>query len=608
MRWWARSGADEQMPRGEVRAAVASAAALYIVGASLIATSVLLPDVSSPAGAAAVAVTALLTAAGLILEVVRDRGGLWLAWVADMWGVVLILFLCAATGGANSPFALIYFFAIGHAAAFQPRARFVSVSVAGLLAFLAPLVYSNVSTAFGAIVCVGAVLALLTIGVIHLALARMRDQRRRLEFLIAATARLDTSLDPQQTLRRIAATAVPELAELCVIDVLDPVGAVSATVADAVDAELARRIEALHAQSPPEIRAREASDAHAPARAFVLGSAGHAAAQTPAANGSAAEGDGAEGDEAEGDGAEAAQARRLMRESGRRELAAVPMVARGRTLGMISFLRQEPFSGGQLELLEDLTGRASLAFDNARLYAERAHVAHTLRRSLMPAALPAVPGLQLESFFRPLGAGSEVGGDFYDVFGDDGDFWLVVGDVCGKGAEAAVLTGFLRHTTIAYAREGAGPGAVLARVNAAMLEHDFEGRFATAILAHLGFKSGGVRVTLAAAGHPAALVARAGGGAEELGASGTLLGVFPDPTIPERSTLLLPGDALALYTDGLAEAHAPQRVLTVEQMIGQLASPPPRSARETIDALLSLVDLDVGARDDIAILAAHVGG
>ena len=108
-------------------------------------------------------------------------------------------------------------------------------------------------------------------------------------------------------------------------------------------------------------------------------------------------------------------------------------------------------------MLEDLTGRAALAFDNARLYAERARVARTLRRSLMPAALPEVPGLDLDSYFRPMGAGSEVGGDFYDVFADRDGCWLVVGDVCGKGAEAAVMTAFLRHTTVAYAREGAPP-------------------------------------------------------------------------------------------------------------------------------------------------------
>jgi serine phosphatase RsbU (regulator of sigma subunit) len=217
-----------------------------------------------------------------------------------------------------------------------------------------------------------------------------------------------------------------------------------------------------------------------------------------------------------------------------------------------------------------------------------------------------VPGLELESFFRPMSAGSEVGGDFYDVFGDRGHTWLVVGDVCGKGPEAAVLTGFLRHTTVAYAREATGPGSVLERVNQAMLEHDFEGRFATAILARLGFGPDGVQVTIAAAGHPAALVSRASGDAEPFGECGTLLGVFPDPVIPESTTVLRPGDGLALYTDGLAEAHAPERVLTVERMIEQLAGDAPESARAAIESLLGLVDLGDGARDDIAILAAHV--
>ena len=252
MRQWLDSAADQAMPRGEARAAVASAAALYVVGATLIATSFLLPDVTSPAGAAGVAVTALVTAAILIVEVARDRGGLMLAWYADLWGVVCVGVLCWSTGGANSPFALIYFFAVGHAAAFQPRARFLFVALAGIVAFLAPLAYGHVSTTFGAIVCVGAVLALLTNGAIHIALERMRDQRRRLEFLIEATATLDTSLDPEKALRRIAAMALPELAELCVIDLVDAGGAVTTTVAASVDPALAARVEAMHAEDPPD--------------------------------------------------------------------------------------------------------------------------------------------------------------------------------------------------------------------------------------------------------------------------------------------------------------------------------------------------------------------
>jgi hypothetical protein len=585
-----RGRADEAISDDEAHAAVASAAGLYVVGAALTATATLLPHVSSPAGVVAIALVALLTAGGLMIAFVRRSGGLMLAFVADLWGVVLIGLLCAASGGPSSPFALIYFFAIGHAAAFQPRGRFVLVSVAGLLAFLAPLAYTHVSTEFAAVACVGAVLALLTSTVVHVVLDRAREQRRRLELLIAATAKLDSSLDPAETLRRIASTAVPELAELCVIDLVGQRGAFANTVAAAVDPAIAAGVERMRKEFP-----LDRGGTHPVAQVLRTGTpcvigdlTDHPTLQLAAQN-----------DEHQ----------RFMRDAGYRSAAVFPMVARGRTRGAISFLRlgnNARFSSSELAVLQDLTGRAAMAFDNARLYAERAHVARTLRRSLLPEALPAIPGLELASYFRPTGAGNEVGGDFYDAFGDRESFWLVVGDVCGKGVEAAALTGFLRHTTIAYAREEENPGRVLAKVNRAMLDQDFNGQFATAILAHLGFFKLGVSVTIAAAGHPAALVARLGGPVEELSGSGSLLGVFLDPVIEEVSTVLEPGDALALYTDGLSEAHAPHRTVTAPEMIEQLSQHSPRVAQDAIDALLNLVDLDGDVRDDIAILAAQV--
>jgi hypothetical protein len=534
--------------------AVASAAGLYLIGAALIATSFLLPHVSSPAGAAAVAGDAVLTAVALLWALGRRRASFELAWIAELWGVAIIAVLCASTGGATSPFALLYFFAVGHAAAFQTERRFALTSAAGLLAFLAPLVYGDVDAGFAAIGCVGAVLALLTTVVLHISLERMRAERRRLELLIAATAKLDTSLDPQQTLRRIAGTALGELAELCVIDLLDEDGTITSTVAAGADREIALRVE----ETPREQRAEK-----------LTGVLPGPQDTSPSAT-------------------------------------IVPMVARGRTLGAVTFVHPDRPQRWQQRVLEDFTGRAALAYDNARLYAERARVAQTLRRSLMPAALPVLAGLDLESYFRPMGAGSEVGGDFYDVFADRDGCWLVVGDVCGKGAEAAVMTAFLRHTTAAYARDGSSPASVLTRVNRAMIDQDFEGRFATAILARLEYRPGAIALTLSAAGHPPALITRAGGAAEEFGPSGTLLGIFPDARIEQSSTTLGAGDALTLYTDGLAEAHAPVRLLSPSEMIGALSGTPPASAQEAIAALLGLVDLTKGARDDIAILTARV--
>lgn len=580
----------ETLDAQEVRAALLSEAGLYVVGGLLCSTALLIPHVRAPAAIAAVGVDAILVAVALLLLVRRGGGGLGLVYAGELWGVVLIAVLCASGGGASSPFALIYLFAIGHAAAFQPPRRFAIVMLAALVAFLLPLTYESVPELFGAIACVGIVLAVLTTVVIHLALGGMRQNRRRLRFLIDATATFDSSLDPAESLRNLARAAVPELAELCVIDLLDGDGAIGETVAAASDPAVAEGVERMRREVP-----LESDGTHPVARVLSSGTPcvledltdAHALAEI----------------------AQSDEHRRFMRSADYRAAAVFPMIARGRVLGAISFLRLRSdarYGRAALDVLADLSDRAALAFDNARLYSERTHVAQTLRRSLMPPVLPAIPGLELASFFRPLGAGSEVGGDFYDAFGDERSFWLVVGDVCGKGAEAAALTGFLRHTTVAYARGASSPGAVLARVNEAMLDQDFDGRFATAVLVNLRIAAGEVAVTVASAGHPPALLTRGDGSAVELGERGALLGVFADAHIGEAGAVLAPGDTLSLYTDGLLEAHAPERTLTAEQMIAALRSRSPEAAQHTIDALVALVALDERVRDDIAILSARV--
>jgi hypothetical protein len=389
-----------------------------------------------------------------------------------------------------------------------------------------------------------------------------------------------------------------------VIDVFDDAGSGVSTVAAAADPTLALEVEA--GAGAGAGGAGEGGSAHDrdPLERLLTDTLANAKRSRGAGEGSEAPADAA--------GAVASAAQKhapQMRAAGYEHGATYPMLARGRTHGAISFWRagqQAPYDRGLLAVLADLSGRAALAFDNARLYAERAQVARTLRRSLMPSALPVIPGLELASYFRPMGAGNEVGGDFYDVIGDRDGCWLMVGDVCGKGAEAAALTGFVRHTAAAYAREASRPELVFARVNQAMLEQDFNGCFATAILARVHFRGSGVELTVAAAGHPAALLARADGEVIELGGSGTLLGVFPDAEIEEASTVLRPGDALALYTDGLTEAHAPRQMVSVTEMIERLRRTPRRTPQDAIDALLGLIEPGRGIADDIAILAAQV--
>jgi len=581
----------EPLDQRELRWAILAEAGLYAIGGALCATTLLLPEVRAPAAIAAVGVNAYIVATALVLTARRERGDLWLAFAGELWGIVLIAVLCAGSSGASSPFALLYFFAIGHAAAFQPRGRTVLVTLAALLAFLLPTTYEEVSATFGAVAAVGIVLALLTAVVIHFALNSVREQRRRLKFLIDATATFDSSLDPTAASRNLARAAVPELAELCVIYLLDQDGSVERTVAASVDPAVAREVERVRREVPLDL-----GGSHPVAQVLRTGRplvVDDLTDQSALARIAASD-----------------EHRQFMRDAGYRSGAVFPMVARGRTHGAISFLHlgnDARYGRDVLEVLEDLSGRAAMAFDNARLYAERTQQAQTLRRSLMPSVLPAIPGLELASYFRPLGAGREVGGDFYDAFGDEHGCWLVVGDVCGKGAEAAAVTGFLRHTIAAYARDAVSPGRVLSQVNRVMLDQDFDGRFATAILVNLRFgEQGRVTATVASAGHPAALLTRAGGDVSELGEPGALLGVFADAEIEQASTSLEPGDSLALYTDGLLEAHAPARTLTPREMIERLQRRSPGAAREAIEALLDLVELDEHVRDDIAILGARV--
>ena len=132
-----------------------------------------------------------------------------------------------------------------------------------------------------------------------------------------------------------------------------------------------------------------------------------------------------------------------------RAVMMVPMVAGGRVIGVISFVSAESgrrFAQADLELAEELGRRAGTAVENARLYRERSHIAATLQRGLLPEELPAIPGLRLASLYRPAGEENLVGGDFYDAFPTAAGWMLLVGDVTGRGAEAAALTGQARHT------------------------------------------------------------------------------------------------------------------------------------------------------------------
>jgi PAS domain S-box-containing protein len=423
---------------------------------------------------------------------------------------------------------------------------------------------------------------------------RMRADHAR-EFLAAASAALDASLDPATTLRTITETAIPDLAELCVIDLLDQDGEIGEAVAAAVDPGTARRLEEIRRAYPLRIAGRHpVAQVLRTRRPLVIRDLA-----TPDVEEQVAQSD---------------EHRNFMRDAGYNSAAVVPMLARGRMLGALSLLHvrnDRRYDRADLELLQDLASRAAMALDNARLYAERAHVAQTLQRSLLPSVLPELPGAEVAARYRAAGEGNEVGGDFYDVFETGGGWAMLVGDVCGKGAEAASLTALIRYSLRALTLQEPDPRRALEQINETMLREDLSERFATAILAWIDLSRPRARMLVANAGHPAGIVLRAdGSGARCVPTDrGSLLGVVEEPAIACEELTLEPGETLVLYTDGLLEAGAPARVLGPSDVADELTGGgalSPAAVVERLDCLaLSLAPGRL--RDDLAMMAVRVG-
>ena len=233
-------------------------------------------------------------------------------------------------------------------------------------------------------------------------------------------------------------------------------------------------------------------------------------------------------------------------------------------------------------------------------------IAETLQESLLPSALPKIPGVDAAVEFRPAGERHVVGGDFYDLFQrDDGSWAVVVGDVCGKGAAAAAVTGLARYTLRAAAMRERRPSRVLALLNDAILRQRAPHEFCSVAFARFEASGpDGARATLSSGGHPLPLVLRAGGSVEPIGSHGTLLGVVEDPALSDATVELRAGDALVLYTDGLTDAYAPERIVTQAELAAALRAYAGRPAAE-ITREVARVVLGNGngqPRDDIALL------
>jgi serine phosphatase RsbU (regulator of sigma subunit) len=249
------------------------------------------------------------------------------------------------------------------------------------------------------------------------------------------------------------------------------------------------------------------------------------------------------------------------------------------------------------------------AVDLVKSHERFSHIARTLQRSLLPPVLPPAPGLELGSVFHPSRAGFDVSGDFYDAFPlGRGDLLLALGDVCGKGAEAAAITAIARHTIRAVAPDMRHPCQILRRLNETMLGHDLDERFCSVVVARVTPIVGGVRMSVCCAGHLAPMVVRADGRVERVGVPGTLLGLFPGIRLLEETVQLHRGDMIVAFTDGVTEASRDGEEFGEERAEKILAGCVGASATEAVSTLLDEVLRFGGqqSRDDIAILALRV--
>ncbi|MEV3905191.1 GAF domain-containing SpoIIE family protein phosphatase [Mycobacterium sp. NPDC050551] len=287
------------------------------------------------------------------------------------------------------------------------------------------------------------------------------------------------------------------------------------------------------------------------------------------------------------------------------------LTARGATVGVLMITRGQGrgFDDDEVAFAERIASRAAVALDSARLYEERARVATILQRSLRPPALPEAGDIRLAARYRPSAEHLEIGGDFYDVYGADGDWLLALGDVCGKGVEAAALTGQTRQSLRTAAYFDPRPAVVLGALNHVLWEPGSD-QFVTVVCARVRTSAdGGADVEIAVAGHPAPIVLRACGDVEQVEIFGTAIKLAPQATYRTATLRLERGDTLLMFTDGVDEARGADGFYGVDRLTALLpayAGAAPAVVCEAIEQDV-IEFVDGGPHDDIALLAVTCG-
>jgi PAS domain S-box-containing protein len=424
------------------------------------------------------------------------------------------------------------------------------------------------------------------------------EARGRLALIAEAGTRIGTTLDLSQTARELADVAVPRLADMAAVDVLDSVlrGRTSADEAMADDGSAQFRALAVAAESPTDA-------IHAADPVGELASYGPTRLITKSVR---------QGKPVLVRQVDARMMRRIARNdeatgvllaSGAHSYLAAPLIARGDVLGTLSLFRttnQRPFNDEDRTLACELAARAAISIDNARLYAAERETALALQRSLLPQAPPEIDGMEIA--FRYLPAVSDVGGDWFDVLPlKDGKVGLIVGDVMGKGVQAAAIMGQLRTATRAFAQLGLAPDELLRHLDDIPVTLGGES-IATCMYAVCDPHTG--RCVFSSAGHLPPVMIPPEGRAQLLDVPvGAPLGVGGVPFRTAEYTLE-EGAMLALFTDGLVEDRRQDIDVGLQLLLGLLEGDQ-RPLEQTCDLVLDA--LHRAPDDDVALLLARLG-
>jgi PAS domain S-box-containing protein len=410
----------------------------------------------------------------------------------------------------------------------------------------------------------------------------------RMRVLAESGRILASSLDYQQTLRNVARIAVPAIADWCAVDLVDPQLRREHVVAFHQDPSKVALAEAAREQEPEQLDPDRAAG-----QVFATG----VSQLYPDVS-----------DEMIAESARDEAHLQLLRALQIRSVLIVPLRVPTRIIGVMTLVTAESrrrLTPEDLELAEQLGRRAAVATENARLVTQLSDVSETLQQSLLPDELPPVAGWELAALYRPAGRDQqvEVGGDFYDVFDSDRDWFAIIGDVTGKGVGAAALTALLRHGCRFAARSSRSPAAILAQ-----LDDELRSRSRDSLCTALCMRLHEDRVVLSSGGHPPPVVVSRDGELRRPVRSSPLLGAFDDARFADQEVPVGPGDTVLLYTDGVTETPGSDDrfgLARLQELVREHAQDSPAQILAALDAALEQFQRGEHA-DDIAALALRV--